>query len=249
MTSAAALALAVALVYVGLVTLGDETAVIKVLFVAAGLVAAYTACDRGLAACVGRPVDTGMWLSVAWLVGLITATTLADLLPLGNYQDLTQDVNAAGYARPDLFSSHPLGTNNFGLDLLSRSIYAARTSLLTATFAVLLSAIVGGTVGIVAAYRRRGVDSVVGLFTDSMLAFPALIVLVALAAILAPPTSVSQAIIKEGIALAIVALPAMIRLSRANALVFAQREFVLASAVPWGPRRRGSSSGSSFPTS
>lgn len=227
--AAVAVVAAIAVVYLGLVTLGAAPGLVKVPVVIAGIALGYVGCDRGLAAIAGRPIDTGLWLSVAWLVGLILSTTFADLLPLGNHQDLTQDVNAVGYERPDLLSNHPLGTNNFGLDLLARSIYAARTSLLTATAAVVLSAVIGGTIGIVAAYRRGRIDSAVGLLTDSMLAFPALIVLVALAAILGTPTTVTEAVLKEGLALGIIAIPTMIRLSRANALVYAEREFVLAA--------------------
>ena len=236
--AALSLAAAVALLFVGLVTLGHAPAVVKVVVVVASLIAAYQACDRGLSAALGHRVDTGLWLSIAWLGLLIGATSFADFLPLGNHDDLTKDVTAAGYARPDLLSAHPLGTNNFGLDLLARSIYGARTSLLTAAFAVVVSAVVGGTIGVVAAYRRRGVDSVVGVFTDSMLAFPALIVLIALAAILGPPKTVTEAVLKEGLALSIIAVPAMIRLSRGNALVVAEKEFVLAARSIGATTRR-----------
>jgi peptide/nickel transport system permease protein len=202
------------------------------------LAALFMACDRAGKAIWGRWFDPGLWLSLSWLVLLIGATTIADLLPLGNYRDTTKTIATVGNARPDLFSSHPLGTNNFGLDLLSRSIYAARVSLLTATFAVTMSIIIGGTIGMFAGYYRGWLDTIVGVLTDSVLAFPALIMLIAIAAVLGVPKTVSTAILKEGGALAVVGIPTMVRLARANTLVFAQREFVLTSRAMGAKNRR-----------
>ena len=177
----------------------------------------------------GTGFDTGLWLCIIWLVALIAATTFADLLPLGVSSNTEKTLGQAGNLRPDLFSAHPLGTNNFALDLLSRCIYAARVSLLTSAFAVVVSLLIGGTIGMIAGYYRGWLDRVVGVLTDSFLAFPALILLIAIAAVLGIPKSVPSAILKEGSALAVVGIPTMIRLSRANTLAFAQREFVVAS--------------------
>jgi len=151
------------------------------------------------------------------------------VLPLAEQEDTTKTISIPGNARPDLFSKHPLGTNNFSLDLLARCIYGARVSLLTAAFAVVLSLIVGGIIGMLAGYFRGWIDVVVGLLTDSLLAFPALILLIAIITALGRPEQMSEAIIKVGAGLAIVSIPTMIRLSRANTLVFAQREFVLSA--------------------
>ena len=83
--------------------------------------------------------------------------------------DTTKTLAVAGNTRPDLFSKHPFGTNNFGLDLLARCIYAARVSLLTATFAVLFSMIIGGTIGMLAGYFRGTFDGFIGVITDKVL--------------------------------------------------------------------------------
>jgi peptide/nickel transport system permease protein len=228
----------VVVLYVILVVMGHAKALLKVPVALVGIALLYLACDRGGKSIWGRYFDTGFWLSSIWIGGIILATTFADLLPLGNYQDTTKTIAIAGNARPDLFSSHPLGTNNFALDLLSRSIYAARVSLLTATLAVTISIIVGGTIGMLAGYYRGWIDPVVGTLTDSLLAFPALILLVALAAVLGSPTTVTSAVLKEGVALAVVGIPTMVRLSRANTLTFAQREFVTASRALGARNRR-----------
>ena len=227
--AAAYLVVGVGAVYAGLVPLGHVTGVVKVPVVLAGVAALFLACDRAGKAIWGRSFDTGFWLSATW-VGLLTLATLtADLLPLGNSDDLSKTGATVGNLRPDLFSSHPLGTNNFSFDLLARSIYAARVSLGTALVAVGVGLVVGGLVGLCAGYFRGKVDAVVGVLTDTVLALPALVLLIAIFAVLGPPTTVPDAILKEGLALAVVSIPTIVRVARANTLTFAQRDFVLSA--------------------
>lgn len=177
----------------------------------------------------GKTIDLAAWCSVGWLVLLICATALADVLPLGNADDLTTTTGVRGYANPNLLSAHPLGTNGFGLDLLARAVYGARASLLTVAFAVAVSLLVGGLIGIAAGYFRGWVDATIGVFADSALVIPALVLLIALAAVLGPPKTVPAEVVKTGLALAIVGIPTVIRLARANTMTYAQREFVTAS--------------------
>ena len=186
----------------------------------------------------GPEWDAGFWLSCAWLITLVAAALVADVLPLAEHVDITKSLSEPGKARPDLLSTHPLGTNNFSLDLLARSLYGARVSLLTSCFAVGIGLVVGGSVGLAAGYLRGRFDRIVGVLTDTMLAFPALILLVALAAVLGRPDSVPGAVFKSGVALAIVVLPVMVRLARAHTLALAQRDFVVASKVLGATSRR-----------
>jgi len=201
----------------------------KMVVVLAALTFLFLAIDRIAKVLRGEQFDTGLNLCFLWLFLIVFGAIFAGLLPLAEHQDTTKTISVPGNARPDLFSSHPLGTNNFSLDLLARSIYGARVSLLTATFAVMLSLIIGGTIGMLAGYFRGWLDVVVGLLTDSVLAFPALILLIAIITVLGRPEQMGEAIVKVGIGLAIVSIPTMTRLSRANTLVFAQREFVLSA--------------------
>lgn len=177
----------------------------------------------------GPRFDIGFWLSVGWLVLLSTAAALAGVLPLAEHVDASKTLHDPGYATPDLFSKHPLGTNSFSLDLLSRSLYGARVSLLTALVAMSISLLVGGLIGMAAGFYRGKLDTTVSMLTDAALSFPALVLLIAFAAVLGVPGSVPEAVLKNGLVLGVVATPIMIRLARANTLVFAQREFVLAS--------------------
>ncbi|HEX7097568.1 MAG TPA: ABC transporter permease [Acidimicrobiales bacterium] len=208
---------------------GEQDGMLKVPVFLLGIAAMLGGLHMVFTGIWGPRFETGFWLSLFWVVGLSLCATLADLLPLAEHVNTTKTIAVPGNARPDLFSQHPLGTNNFSLDLLAQSIYGARVSLLTSVFAVAVSIIIGGTIGMLAGYFRGWTDTGIGVLSDSLLAFPPLILLVALAAVFGIPDSVSDAIFKSGIALAIVGIPTMIRLARANTLVFAQREFVLAS--------------------
>jgi peptide/nickel transport system permease protein len=208
---------------------GPVDRVAKLVVVLAALTFLFLAIDRIAKVLRGDNFDTGLNLCFVWLFLIVFGAIFAGILPLAEHQDTTKTISVPGNARPDLFSKHPLGTNNFSLDLLARSVYGARVSLLTAAFAVMISLIIGGTIGMLAGYFRGWLDVVVGLITDSVLAFPALILLIAIITVLGRPEQMSEAIVKVGAGLAIVSIPTMIRLSRANTLVFAQREFVLSA--------------------
>jgi peptide/nickel transport system permease protein len=195
----------------------------------AGILAALMGTDRIVCGVARRKIDTGFWLCTIWVAAVALAAVFADFLPLGEHQDSSKTIADPTNLRPDLFSEHPLGTNNQALDLLAQCIYGARVSLLTAIFAVTLSIALGGVIGMIAGYFRGKADVGIGVVNDSLLAFPPLILLIALAAVLGRPTTVGSAVTKTGVALAIVGVPTMLRLARANTLMFAQREFVLAS--------------------
>ncbi|WP_458187513.1 ABC transporter permease [Haladaptatus sp. NG-WS-4] len=76
--------------------------------------------------------------------------------------------------------SHPLGTDNLGRDMLSRVIYGARTSILVGLFGTVLAALIGVTVGLVAGYYGKIVDDALMRSADIMLAFPSLVLAIAL---------------------------------------------------------------------
>ena len=116
----------------------------------------------------GSQFDLSYWLACIWLVALILAAIFAPLLPLGEYKDTVKTLAEPGFASPSLLSDHPLGTNNFGLDLLARALFGARASLTVAICAVLIGMIIGGTIGVMAGYFRGKVDAVVS--ADAVLA-------------------------------------------------------------------------------
>ncbi|MBE2997091.1 ABC transporter permease [Nocardiopsis sp. HNM0947] len=170
-----------------------------------------------------RRPDLVAWFSGTWLVVLAVLAAAAPLLPLPEHVDLTRSLTAPTLSGPDPASGHLLGTNAFGLDLFARALHGARSSLAIALAAVALGAVVGGALGILAGYLGRTVDTVVGVATNVLLAVPPLILLIALATVLEPNAR------NVTLALALLTVPTMVRLARANTMAFAQREFVLAA--------------------
>ncbi|HZT65096.1 MAG TPA: ABC transporter permease [Acidimicrobiales bacterium] len=158
------------------------------------------------------------WLSVGWLalVGVLAAT--ASLLPLRDPNISDFSSLAAGPS-----AHHWLGTDAVGLDLLSRIIYGARVSLAVGLFSILIGLAVGAPLGAVAGYFRGKVEAALMTVADAMLSFPALILLLFITAFF------GKTLVNIIIAIAVVTVPVFLRLARANTLVLAQREFVLAA--------------------
>lgn len=113
-------------------------------------------------------------LSVGFLVLLVLVALLADVL--APYHYTTQDLGLR--FRPPVFAggewSHPLGTDHLGRDILSRLIYAARSSILIAIAGTLIGATFGTLLGFLAARLRGGVDQTVMMLVDAQAAIPAL---------------------------------------------------------------------------
>jgi peptide/nickel transport system permease protein len=117
-------------------------------------------------------------------------------------------------------AEHLFGTDQLGRDLLTRVMYGARTSLQIAAIVLLLAAAIGVPLGIVAGYAGGWIDDVIMRVTDVFLAFPALLLSLALAAVLSP--SVGNATI----AIAATWWPWYARLARGAATQIAGRGYV-----------------------
>jgi len=77
-------------------------------------------------------------------------------------------------------ASHPMGTNSLGQDVYSRAVYGARTSMMVGVLGTLLAAVLGVSVGLVAGFYRGRVDDALMRFADVSLAFPSLVLAIAL---------------------------------------------------------------------
>lgn len=116
--------------------------------------------------------------------------------------------------------------------MLARVVYGARASLAISLLAVTIGLLVGGAVGVLAGLYRRGVDTVIGVLTNALLAVPPLILLIVLATVLEPKVR------NMAFALALLTIPTMVRLARANTIAYSQREFVLAARAIGATRGR-----------
>jgi peptide/nickel transport system permease protein len=121
-------------------------------------------------------------------------------------------------------ATYLLGTDELGRDILSRLIWGARASLQAGLIAVLLAAGIGVPIGLVSGYFRGPLDEyVVMRLTDAMMAFPVIVLALALTAILGPSLQTAM------VAIGIVYAPIFIRLARAQTLSVRETEYVEAA--------------------
>jgi len=119
--------------------------------------------------------------------------------------------------------AHPFGTDQLGRDILSRVIYGTRVSLRIAILAAVIATTIGAPLGIISGYFRGRVDDFLMRLTDMFMAFPRLILAMAIAAALRP--SLENVII----AISIAAWPAYARLARSVTLALREETFVEAA--------------------
>jgi peptide/nickel transport system permease protein len=160
-------------------------------------------------------------LGVFGAVVLIVIVVLAVGAPYLAPHDPIDGDTAALYSPPS--STYWLGTDAFGRDILSRLIYGARVSLLVGLGASLLGVVVGAAIGIVAGYRGGWTDAVAQRVMDAMLAFPMLLLALAMAAVLGP------ALHNVIIALAMPIIPRAARIARSSVLVLKATTFIEAA--------------------
>lgn len=120
-------------------------------------------------------------------------------------------------------SQYLLGTDDLGRDILSRIIFGTRKSLQVGVMSVSLAIIVGALIGAISGYLGGWFDILVMRLMDIMLAFPALLLAIAIVTILGP------GLLNMLYAIAIVSIPAYARIVRASVLGVKSQDFVLAS--------------------
>ena len=154
------------------------------------------------------------------LVILITVTTLAVLAPwVAPYSPVKLSI--ANRLKPPS-ATHWFGTDEFGRDVLSRAIFAGRVSLLVGFAVVVVSSLLGVTLGLVAGFFKR-LDTPVARLIDAMMAFPEILLAISLVAALGP--SLANVIL----ALSIVYAPRLARIVRASTLVIRELPYVEAA--------------------
>jgi peptide/nickel transport system permease protein len=182
---------------------------------------------RGAALRTRRAMSRNLLATTALVVLLATLVLalLAPWLPLAD----PDAVNTPARLRPPLSPDAPLGTDEFGRDLMSRLVWGARVSLLAGFGTAGLAMLIGVTLGIVGGYCTGWVEAVVMRFTDILMAFPYILLAIAIVAGLGPGLRNAM------IAIAIVGFPLYTRLVRSVVLSVREREFVEAARALGSP--------------
>lgn len=174
-----------------------------------------------------KRLGPAFWIAVGWMALITALAILAPVLPL-------DDPGAVGSGGKWEGSSgeHWLGTDNLGRDVLSRTIHGARVSLVVGFAAVAGGLVVGGLLGLIAGFKGGWFERIVIALADILLSFPALILALAIV------TFLGRDMWKIVLALGILSIAPITRLSRANTLQWSQREFVLAARTLGASNRR-----------
>ncbi len=173
----------------------------------------------------------GFWLPMSWIVFLFICAFTADFWPLPppeemHFDDQEMLPGHQGMAMIDEVEvpfTFVLGTDNMGRDIVTRLMYGSRVSLMVGLISPIIGLVIGGTLGLLAGYYRGRLEGVVVAVMDAILAFPALVLLIALTFYLGPSLTTVT------FSLGILTIPFFTRVARASTLTFANREFVLAA--------------------
>jgi len=153
------------------------------------------------------------------LLAAVAAALLAPWLPLAD----PDVVDTPHRLRPPLSAGHALGTDEFGRDLLARLVWGARVSLLAGVASASAAMLIGVTLGILGGFYTGWIETVIMRLTDILMAFPYVLLAIAIVAGLGPGLRNAM------VAIAIVGFPLYTRLVRGVVLSLREREFVEAA--------------------
>ena len=156
----------------------------------------------------------GSAIVIGWAIVALLVPWIAPYDPIAH--SLPEKLQAPGLL-------HPFGTDNFGRDILSRVMHGARIDLQMGIIGVVFPFMIGTTIGAIAGYAGGWVDNVLMRVVDVVLAFPFLVLMLAIIAILGP------GLMSFYIALALVGWVSYARLVRAQVLVLKTSDFVIAA--------------------
>jgi len=170
-------------------------------------------------------------MAVVGLVIVLFFFGAALLAPgLTPYEPFAQQPTTDRYEKPS--ADHPMGTDKFGRDIMSRVLYGARLSLTVAVFAVLLAALLGTAFGAVSGYFGGWIDDAFMRMADGLLAFPRLLLVLTLVAFF------SNSIALLIIVIALTGWMGVARLVRGEVLRLKEREFIDAAVATGAGRFR-----------
>lgn len=166
------------------------------------------------------------WAGIV-IIGFIVLLSL--LAPMISPYDATKISISEKFQAPSLH--HWFGTDEVGRDIFTRILYGARLSLGVGIAVILIAMFIGIAIGTISGYFGGKIDQVIMRIMDMILAFPSLVLAMALAAVLGPNLQNAM------IAIAIVKIPVYVRLARSEALILKEKLFVKSAETfginPW----------------
>jgi peptide/nickel transport system permease protein len=172
-------------------------------------------------------LDALSWIAIGILLFFLLLSIAGPWLPLGD----PEDIGAGARLAPPSWE-FPLGTDELGRSFLPRAVEGIRTTFFLSTLAVLLTALVGTAIGMIAAYRGGRAEIVLLRFTDVVFSFPAIILGLLISALMGP------GLVSAMVVISLATLPLFIRLVRAVSIVVTGREFVTVAEVAGASMRR-----------
>lgn len=176
---------------------------------------------------IGGKYGIVFWIAVGWLGLVLFAAAFSQWLPL---KDPNQLNTSMMLERPS--GEHWLGTDGLGRDIFSRAFFGARVSVVVSLAAVTIGLLIGGMIGMTVGFFRGRTETFVMAMVDVILAFPGLVLLLALVAY------VGQNLTAIAIVIGFLSIPVYTRVARANTLAVSNREFILAARAMGATRRR-----------
>jgi peptide/nickel transport system permease protein len=165
-----------------------------------------------------RSLGPLFWAAIGWIALVFAVAILAPVLPLPSPIDMDMLERRAPFS-----FEHWLGTDGLGRDELARLIFGARVSLIVGLCAPVIGLTIGGALGLLAGYFRGRFEALVVGSMDVLLAFPPLVLALAVTAYL------GQSVLNLTLIIGVLGIPAFMRVARASTLTLARREFVIAA--------------------
>jgi len=175
---------------------------------------------------VRRRGRIGLYLALGFVAALALIGALAPIL--APYDPIKQDL---GNAIASASAQHPLGTDEFGRDVLSRLIWGTRPALLGVLVAIVTACVIGLPWGLIAGYAGGTVDLVLMRIADALLVLPGLVIALAIT------TALGANLVNAMLAVGIVFSPILARVLRSGVLTVRDREYVVVTRMYGLPPR------------
>lgn len=175
-----------------------------------------------------KGLGLGFWLSTLWLIVVFALCAFAPMVPFVEEPGAFPDFSVESAAGPS--ADHWFGVNQNGDDIFSQVVNGGRVSLFIAFAVVVLGFFSGGIIGMVAGFFRGRIDRAISAAVDILLAFPALVLALAMIAIFASDGTTVRPNLPVVIgALSVLSVAPLARITRGITLSFSEREFVTAA--------------------